>query len=521
MSEHLQRPNSSNANVSAPVMLPGLSVRGALDTLWRYRRRSVMFFVGTLALVIVGLIFCPRQYTSDAKLFVRLGRESVALDPTVTTGRIMGVETSRESEINSLLEVITSRQILERVVDETGLGAPHATPIAREKSIIKLKKNLKVWTPKRSNVIGLSYESKSPQKAQMVVNTLIDSFRDEHRRVNSNPGSYDFFEEQTAATKSELDAALANVRDAKIRFGIGSIEGRRTTLQKQIGDNEQHLMDNEVSLSAVRAKIAKLQNGLETLPSPVVRQFVKGLPADAENNMREQLYNLQTREQELLANYTKHHPRVVAIREQVLGAERILKSEKPDRGQATSAVLLTETALERSLAARHEALGNQADRLLRDLNSLNRHEVQLVELERHVKLLEIKYATYTQNLEQARIDRELNKDEITNISVIQPASLVLKPSSPRNGITVILGFLFASVGAVTLAFVSDNFAKTSPLSSGDMLNGNTLNGAQSEPTNQVSEESARKTNGTGAGILADVVLTDVGYAGAAPITPIS
>lgn len=450
-------------DVERPVSLPSISVRGALDTLWRYRRRSTMFFAGAMALIIVGLIFCPRKYMSDAKLFVRIGRESVALDPTVTTGQIMGVETSREPEINSLLEVIMSRQVMERVVDEAGLSAPGAAPIARERAITRLQKSIEVWSPKQSNVIGVAYEAESPQKAQKVVDTLIDTVRAEHSRVNSTPGSYEFFEEQTADTKAELDAALAKLRDAKIEFGIGSVDGRRETLQKQIGVNEQNIIDNATELSAVHAKINKLQHSLGDLPHAVVRQFVKGLPADAENNMREQFYNLQTVEQELLAKYTENHPRVIAIREQVRGAEKILVSEKPDRGQATSAVLLSELATEKSFTARQDVLKKHAARLHRELDALNRHEVDIVELRRHVRLLEAKYATYNQNLEQARIDRELKKDEFTNISVIQPASLVLKPSSPRKGTTLVLGLMFSLGGAIALAFISDNFAKAMPV----------------------------------------------------------
>jgi len=442
------------------VNLPGRSIRDVFETLWRYRRRSLIFFVSSMTLIVIGLILCPRKYTSDARLFVRIGRESIALDPTVTTGKFMGLETSREPEINSLLEVFNSRKIMERVVDETGFGEAYADPMKREKAIVKLQKKLKTWSPKKSNVIGVRFESDSPENSQRIVNTVVDIFLQEHLRVNSTPGSYEFFNEQAAAIKEDLDAALSELRDAKIQFGIGSVDGRRKTLQGQIGDTETHLIENASKLSAVRAKIAELQNGLDTLPSGVVRQFVKGLPADAENNMREQLYNLQTREQELLAKYTEHHPHVVAIREQVLGAERILGSEKPNRGQATSAVLLTELANEKSLVAERDSLAEHVQRLQREASSLNRHEVKIVELRRQVKLLEAKYTTYTQNLDQARIDRELKKDEITNISVIQPASLVLKPSTPKNGLTLALGFAFSLLGAIAVTFVSDNLAKT-------------------------------------------------------------
>ena len=88
-------------------------IRDSFRTLWKFRRRSIVFFFVVMAIVVAGLMVCPRKYTSDARLFVRIGRESVTLDPTVTTGQIMGVETSRETEINSLLEEVRSRRIVE------------------------------------------------------------------------------------------------------------------------------------------------------------------------------------------------------------------------------------------------------------------------------------------------------------------------------------------------------------------------------------------------------------------------
>jgi len=413
-----------------------------------------------MVLVILGLVFCPRKYTSDAKLFVRVGRESVALDPTVTTGQIMRVDTSREAEINSLLEVVQSRKILGKVVDEHHLDARYTGEVARDKAIIKLKKSLTIASPKRSNVIALEYESDSPQKSQKVVDTLVREFLSEHLRVNSTPGSYEFFERQTAKIKTELDEATGKLRDAKIEFQIGSINSRRQTLQTQIGENEQQSIDNETALSAVKAKIEELKRGLQSLPGPLVKQFVKGLPADAANNMREHLYTLQTREQELLARFTESHPQIIAIRDQVRAAEKIFGSEHADRGQITSAVLLTEMAIQKSLEAKRKMLGQHAERLHAELGDLNRHEVTVIELERQMNMTEAKFGTYTRNLEQARISRELKKVELTNISVIQPASLVLKPSSPRKALTLILGFVFAVVGAIAVSFVSDNLSRS-------------------------------------------------------------
>ena len=61
-------------------------------------------------LISVGLVtlFSPKFYTSQAKLFVRLGRENVGLDPTATLG---------EGAIITTPHVQRSRNLIGRAYD--------------------------------------------------------------------------------------------------------------------------------------------------------------------------------------------------------------------------------------------------------------------------------------------------------------------------------------------------------------------------------------------------------------------
>src|ERR1700722_16699062 len=69
-----------------------------------FRRHQKKMFVWAMLVMVVSLAamkFLPRKYASEAKLFVRLGRESVTLDPTTTTGQMLQVQETRENQINS------------------------------------------------------------------------------------------------------------------------------------------------------------------------------------------------------------------------------------------------------------------------------------------------------------------------------------------------------------------------------------------------------------------------------------
>ena len=79
-------------------------------------------FVLVMGAAVAVTVLSPRVYRSEAKLFVRLGRENATLDPTATLGRdpIVAVPVMRDSEINSVVEILASRSLAEQVVDALG-----------------------------------------------------------------------------------------------------------------------------------------------------------------------------------------------------------------------------------------------------------------------------------------------------------------------------------------------------------------------------------------------------------------
>src|SRR6478752_7582811 len=82
----------------------------------RHRKLGVKMFLVGAVLAFAGATFMPRSYYSEARLFARFGREN-QVDPTASGGQMVALYESRESEINSLIEILKSRTVLDRVVD--------------------------------------------------------------------------------------------------------------------------------------------------------------------------------------------------------------------------------------------------------------------------------------------------------------------------------------------------------------------------------------------------------------------
>lgn len=491
------------------------SMSGFLRTLRSHWGKSTLLMIAMLAITAAALMFAPRKYESESKLFVRLGRESVGLDPTATTGQTLTVNRLQESELNSIAQLLLSRNLAEQVVDQIGPeqvlnpepvevspgdGLKSATldqlrghalsligtgvqwirdldPISdRDRAIDTVVKSIDVEVPKLSNVVNITCKSQTPELARDVVASLVTAYMDEHVRVNSTAGAYDFFDDQTKVLRLQLESAVQAFRDAKNESGVLSVENQREMLHKQLTQNLADRLRVEAALEGAQEQLASFGESVETVDSLISTDQVSGMDNAAADRMREKLYELEMRKAELLAQYTREHPLVAAIEKQVTDAKAIFDQQPESRTHATLAVntnhqalelnLLNERARTAALEAELATLERQQVQLDERRATLNSDETRLDELQRQVNVLEAGYTAHMQSRELSRINEALDVGRISNVTVAQPATFVPKPASPNKLLLLVLGLALAFGGAILLPFVlgpkANNKAKSPP-----------------------------------------------------------
>ncbi len=488
-----------------------ITPRDIARALFRYQRRMVLVFCGVLFLTLVAIALYPRSYTSESKLFIRVGRESVALDPTATTGQTIMMQKTQVDEVNSALQVLLSREVLQKAAERVGTErivrdektAPEGgsgaappedwtTPIANAKAWIqsslgnalatihladpgttdelavrKLESGVKAYAPRDSTVITITFSAASPQLARDVVEAVTNVFLEEHLRINHTEGSLAFFSEQASSLQKELNAAQDALRDRKNELGIASIESRRTVFAEQLKDVELQVLSAERELASSEAEIADLTSAINSLQPELVTNRVNGFANEGKDLMREKLYELEIEESKLRSRYSDGHPLLEQIQRQRKEAEEILKDMPNDRTQTTAALnpnqkqleldLLQTKAKKEAQQGRLIAAQKQQSELKNQLKELNGAEVQLDDLERNVQILDGKYRMHVDKLEQARINDALGRDGISNVKVAQAATLVTKPSAPKKPLLLMLGLVLALGGALTVPVVAELF----------------------------------------------------------------
>jgi uncharacterized protein involved in exopolysaccharide biosynthesis len=458
--------------------MQGMTFPRAMAILRKHRWASLGIFAGIMAAVTLGVFLLPKSYQSESKLFVRVGRESVGLDPTATTGQTISVYESRENEINSVIDVLESRIILETIVEklapELAAGPPaqetgEYSKIEFDALVRGLSQSIAVSHSKKSNVITLTAKAKSPELAQKVLKEMLTAFQEQHLKVNSTQGSFAFFQRQKELLEQELFEARQELRDAKNSFGLASVEGQRRSLEEQILETKSALMENERHIAAATAELKALDRFMSELPQEIQAQKVTGFFNDAHEQTREQLHQLEIEYQHLLTKFTDRQANVRAVKQKIDAAQAILRTNGTGNQQQTTSVnpayqqiafkQLTEQSRVESLHAEAHALSKQLEKLERLQRELNDNEARLAGLEQTILQRETSFKANSEKFEEARINQELGKEQISNVNIVQPATFLPQPVSPKKRIILACGFLFASLTACGFGFVKELLAE--------------------------------------------------------------
>lgn len=386
-----------------------ISLSTLLRALKNHWGAAASVFLATVLLAALAIIFLPRKYISEAMIFVRLGRETVSLDPTAATGSTISVLESRDNEINSVRDMLYSRGIVEKVVDRLGpdvvLGdedlieeniGTYSAPETdyrnspRQQAIKFLLEETDIISSRKSSVLILQTRGATPELAQRMLKEYVDVYQAMHTVAHQTPKSNKFFEEQARLLRGQWQETMKALQIAKEDAGVVSIGGARDNLKAQTNAIESRLMTVDSSLLAIQAKVERFDSLIQDNP---------------------------------------------------LDQQRVRGSYLESKAQLSS------------LTAERDSLKTQLGELLDRAAKLNRDEVSIGQLEKQVDLSASNFAQYQELYEQTRIEEALNNNRFTNVRVVQEPTFVPKAVSPSKTLIAAAGLFAGTSGGVLLAFL--------------------------------------------------------------------
>lgn len=449
---------------------------------FRHKKIMVLCFVGVVLGVALSTLVLPTKYRSETKLLVK--RERV--DPVITPDKNAPLtfhDTVSEEEINSEVELITSQDVLQKVVTTCGLDQkkwisgilhPFQTQQNRtDKAVVDLRSDLQLEVLKKTNVISIAYESHNPATAQKVLATLNDAYLQKHLDVHHPSGQFQFFDQQADQYKKDMMSAEGQLKQfADQQGGVAPSTMRDMTLQK-LADFNSQLQTTRASVTETQMRIADLEKQAHDTPARLTTQMKNSDNAQVLENLKSTLVTLENKRTELLTKYQPTYPLVQEVDKEIADTKASLAKEEssPVKEEVTdqnptyawvSGELAKAKADLSGFQARETALLTSIGTYQDQVRKLEQQGIQQNDLLRTAKADESNYLLYTQKKEEARIEDALDRTRLLNVSVVQPPAV---PSLPTRsplifGMVAILLATAVSLGVVFAIDYTDQSFRT-------------------------------------------------------------
>jgi succinoglycan biosynthesis transport protein ExoP len=459
-----QKKGTRNANDDAAEdadrTAEGVNLSDLADIL--IRRRAWIFgtTIACVALAIGYLAVVTPNYTSTAQVYVDPRDRS---SPKEEPGEQSSVPGDGVLLVESQLKIITSGEVLSRVVDQMGLREDpefngNSGLIASIKAMLGFGqsgdpelaalRNLRLATSakrnERSFVIDISVSAHTPQRATNLANAVVNAYLTEQADTNAN-----FNRRISEAITSQLermrDAVSRSEQAVAAYKAANNLVGSRDRLVtgQELDEANTQLTNAKTRLNEAQAR-AELVESIEAGSTPL-----ESLPEAIQSNTMMQLRGRAadaSRDEAQLAQVVgPNHPALQQARAQVRDVQVAIKNEAKRIAQSVRNAAISERINVQNLQARFDSL-----KALAQANE--KAMVPLRELERKADSNRVVYETY---LAKAKTASEQEVINYTNIRLVSRAVPPDRKSWPPTT-SVMAGALFGGLFfGILLALLRD------------------------------------------------------------------
>ncbi|MFZ5452616.1 MAG: GumC family protein [Thermodesulfobacteriota bacterium] len=442
------------------------------------RRADLIIFINIIIMgtILVGSWLWPPVYQATSSVAV-LSRTypDLLTDPRRYTSPVM---MNPKDVLNTEMEIIRSRPVLERVVKDLKLDTPKIVPeegvagairdglravvkwvralnrqigLSRtptpeetfEASVSSLHNNLIVDPASDSQIIFIRYNSRDPVLASKVVNKVAEEYQRQHLAININRAESSFYAEQIAKVEQELKGLQGELLNLKQGSGIVSFSEQSKALLKKMETYDNSLTNLQKDIIRIRSKVEKIQKLRKSRPNLLIP-----LPEMAQDpqlsDLENKLLNMQFALKSVLQRFTPESRQARTAREQIAKLKSQIRNQ-------VDIMLERELAKLRELQAEEQAIVQTVKGLKESLTQLPTTEMGLSNLEREIDtkqgILSILLKKYQDSLLAKSADNRLE-----NAKVLSLAAVPLKPVFPNMLLNLGLGLVLSLVVSFSTAF---------------------------------------------------------------------
>jgi len=448
--------------------------RSALESYWRiiWRRKWMigLFLIVTTLAVLIGSLLITPIYEASATLHIK---EPM---PSVLGGGLLGGGFSAlpiKEEINTQIEILKSRSLLEQVIRQQGLmerfGIRSELPEGQrlQAALGGIRNSLSVSNIANTRLIRISVRSPEPELAQQIANSICRAFIDrdlQSRRSEAN-AVLSFVSEQVEQVSERLKNAEEELLRYKEGQRIGVIDEETKLKVGLVAQLESSLQQVKVDRAVLGARIAALLGQLGS------KAWDGGSLAAASSSptvarLQDRLTEAQLELKRQKSGSSPAAQRIAELEERIDSLEGQIQEEitlnaRSARSPAVDSTMQMQLAEYKSrdviLEAQEKALRSLMAMHEQDINKLPAREINLIRLERARSINDELYAALMKAKNEAQIEAA---SQIGNIDVVDAAYLPLDPVRPNKLQNLIVGVMVSLILGIALAFLLEHLDHT-------------------------------------------------------------
>jgi uncharacterized protein involved in exopolysaccharide biosynthesis/Mrp family chromosome partitioning ATPase len=464
-----------NQKQTAAPPLPGL---GLGDIYYIVFRRKWLILGGILcglAAAEIAYVRWPTTYSSTAKLYIAYIAETkspdeetpnVKVTPTTTSGNPLTSEVEILTSLDNLraaAETLTPARIMAKYGGETNANLDQAAAV--------IQMNLSVASPPHSQIIWVTFSSRSQEIVQPVLEQVITNYINKHLVIHQ-PVNDDWVTRENSMREQDLKATENQLADLKSKAGIVNLKEEESAYKAQEGSIRQ---ENYLALADLADATARLEQLRKLLP--VTNQIATtngaapSLPQPSERTVneykqaRQELADLQAREANYEIQYSTNVLKVQANLNEIRTTQARLRTlEEANPGLLAMAkeeartpgapAALDPMAAYNSEVIRIAGLMAKINEFAKEIQqfedrgtNLNRLEVMIEDLERVRAMQEDYLKRVSGQMYAAKIEGTIGDYRGSNIKLIQSPS---PPASDTKKCNKVI--LTIAAGGVLLGF---------------------------------------------------------------------
>jgi len=444
-----------------------------LKTIWRVLARHRRLILGLTALCTVAASLYTLRITPqyESKVMLQIDRAAQKVVGFNTEFEVEEGPLSEQLQLRTQVELLKSRSLAQRVIDEMGLyrsspaapappavaeGAGVATPegpldkatallggwlarlhallapappseatLNRASALAQFQESLSVEPIRNSRLVQISVRNADPELAAGIANTTARTFLATHieRKLESSLYARQFLEEQISQTKAKLEESERIINTYAKKNEILNLGEKGSAATQTFVDFSTALARAEQDRIKAETLYNQVRQNPESAPQAVVNEAIRAY--------KEQRARLEAEYAKNRSIFKPDYPAMVAARAQIAELDGRIDTEVNNilssiQGQYLAAKKAEDQLRAKVASTRAEVLSVQ-DRSV-DMNLLARE----LDTNRQV------YDSLLQRLKEVSVTAGLTTN---NVSIVDRAAVPLFPASPNLKLNVGLGLL--------------------------------------------------------------------------------